>query len=500
MSKRSSGILLHITSLPSKFGIGDLGPAAYRFVDFLAEAGQSCWQVLPLNPTDMICGNSPYSSISAFAGNTLLVSPESLAHQGLLSDADLSDAPNFDEGVCDYAGVTGFKERMLDRAYRNFLRDGKDKAGFEGFCEEHAGWLDDYALFVAIKRRLDGSVWSDWPPELRDREASCILAVSKELAEEIHKEKYCQYLFLKQYFFLRDYCRDKGARLIGDIPIYVSYDSAEVWKRPEVFKLGRDGKPQVVAGVPPDYFSKTGQLWGNPVYDWEEMRRDGFEWWLGRMAYNLHLFDVVRVDHFRGLVNFWEVPAGQKTAIDGHWCDVPTDDFFTALRGRFGDLPIIAEDLGLISEEVRGAIDALGFPGMKILLFAFGDDDPKHPYLPRNFQPNCVVYTGTHDNNTARGWFEGEATLDERRRFEEYAGVKITADNVSREMMRLAMESVADTAIIPMQDVLGLGGECRMNRPAQANGNWVWRLKASDVTSDTTSFLKDMTQNTNRAV
>ncbi len=500
MSGRASGILLHITSLPSRYGVGDLGPAAYRFVDFLADAGQSYWQVLPLNPTDIVCGNSPYSSISAFAGNTLLISPELLVHQGLLEEDDLANAPEFEEGRCDYARATSFKVRLLHKAYTNFRERKIDKAGFDSFCEEHAPWLDDYALFVSIKRKLGGGVWSEWPAELRDREPACMEAVARELAGDVQRERYLQYLLMRQYFHLRDYCTAKRVEIIGDIPIYVTYDSAEVWRHPELFKLGPHGRPEVVAGVPPDYFSKTGQLWGNPVYDWESLARTNFEWWMQRMAFNFHLFDLVRIDHFRGLVNFWEVPSGAVTAVGGHWACVPTEAFFAALQLRFGKLPIIAEDLGLITKEVREVIDGLGFPGMKVLLFAFNEDNPAHPYLPRNFVSNCVAYTGTHDNNTARGWFEIEALPADRKRLSDYVGREVTANTVHTELAKLAMDSVADTVIIPMQDLLGLGAACRMNHPATVNGNWVWRLRSSDITPEVIAYLAEMTRSSERAV
>lgn len=500
MGKRSSGILLHATSLPSRFGIGDLGPAAYAFVDFLARTGQRYWQVLPLNPTERICASSPYSSVSAFAGNTCLISPEMLVADGLLEGGDLENLPLFREGVSDYEKVEAHKGALLLKAYENFRAKGKRVYEFEKLCAEHASWLDDYALFVVIKRKMQGKVWSDWPAELRDREPSCLAAAREELAFEIDKEKFLQFLFHKQYVALKEYCVGKKVQVIGDLPIYVNYDSADVWSHPVLFKLNGDKKPAAVAGVPPDYFSKTGQLWGNPVYNWDMLEQTGFEWWVRRMSQNLKLYDVVRVDHFRGLIAYWEVPAGHQTAVSGRWVDVPYEEFFSTLKKRFHELPIIAEDLGIITPEVKAAMEKLGFPGMKVLLFAFGEDNPEHPYLPHNFDRRCVVYTGTHDNNTSRGWFDGEASPEDRRRFERYIGRKIAAEHVHEEMVRLAMMSVADTVIIPMQDVLGLGQGSRMNQPATVDGNWSWRLKAGQVTEDVGRYLAEITKIYGRAV
>ncbi|MBN1282733.1 MAG: 4-alpha-glucanotransferase [Proteobacteria bacterium] len=500
MTNRSSGVLLHITSLPSIFGVGDLGPAAYGFVDFLERTGQRFWQVLPLNPTDPICANSPYSSASAFAGNACMVSPEMLVKEGLLSESDLAERPRFREGVSEYERAGEYKGSLLCRAYESFRAGGRRVYEFEKFCAEHASWLDDYALFIVIKRRMEGRAWSDWPAELRDREPACLAAAREELAVEVDRERFLQFLFQRQYSALKEYCGTKGVKVIGDIPIYVNYDSADVWSHPVFFKLDRDKRPAAVAGVPPDYFSKTGQLWGNPVYNWDMLEQTGFDWWVKRMSHNLKLFDVARIDHFRGLVAYWEVPASHQTAVGGRWVEVPTDEFFGMLKKRFHELPILAEDLGLITPDVKAAMNRLGFPGMKVLLFAFNEDNPEHPYLPHNYERNCVVYTGTHDNNTSRGWFAGEAQPEERKRFEAYAGRKVSEAAVSGEMIRLAMMSVADTVIIPMQDVLGLGAECRMNQPATVDGNWRWRLTAGQLTDETADYLARITKIYGRAV
>jgi len=492
---RGSGILLHITSLPSPYGIGDLGPCAFRFVDFLAAAGQKYWQLLPLNPTDQVCGNSPYSSVSAFASNPLLISPELLIEEGLLSPDDIGERPDFPKKRCDYDSVVPYKQSLLDRAHANF----KGSEGYDGFCREHAWWLDDYALFVVIKRWMGGKVWSDWPEELRDREPCCLEAAKKELAEGIEREKFFQYLIVKQWFSLRDYCDEKGVKLIGDVPIYVNYDSADVWTNPGIFKLDeKTKKPTVLAGVPPDYFSKTGQLWGNPVYRWERLKESGFDWWMKRLGHVLHFFHLTRVDHFRGFVDYWEVPADQKTAVNGRWAKAPAVEFFTAITKAFPKSPIIAEDLGIITDEVRKVMEKFGFPGMRVLIFAFGEDNPKHPYLPKNFIKNCVVYTGTHDNNTARGWFEKETNKEDRKRLSKCVGREVSADDVSRTLIGLAMDSVADTVLIPMQDVLGLGEEARMNTPARASGNWAWRVTDEQLSAVVAGWLRQMAETSKR--
>ncbi len=491
--ERGSGILLHITSLPSPYGIGDLGPSAYRFVDFLAAAGQKYWQLLPLNPTDPVTGNSPYSSISAFASNALIISPELLMREGLLREADLGKKPDFPEGECDYDIAVPYKQRLLDLAHERFISRGGKDAGYEGFCREHAHWLDDFALFVAIKSCVGGKVWSDWPVELRDREPSCIEAAREELACEIERQKFFQYLVVKQWFMLREYCDSKRVKLIGDVPIYVNYDSVDVWTNPGIFKLDeKTKKPAVVAGVPPDYFSKTGQLWGNPVYRWDELKRNGFSWWMRRLGHVLHFFHKTRVDHFRGFVDYWEVPADHKTAVGGRWEKAPAVEFFNAITEKFPESPIIAEDLGIITDEVKRVMKQFGFPGMKVLMFAFGEDNPEHPYLPRNFVRNCVVYTGTHDNNTARGWFENEADEEERKRLMDYVGRKVTPDEVHEILIRLALGSIADLVLLPMQDVLGLGEEARMNVPSKAHGNWSWRVTDEQLSAKKAGWLREM--------
>ena len=494
MNKRGSGVLLHVTSLPSPFGIGDLGPWAYRFADFLGETRQTYWQILPLSPTASVYGNSPYSSISTFAGNTLLISPELLMRDAIISREEADFKPVFPDGRCDYDAAVLYKEKLLERAHAAFLRSGKERDRFNQFCEDQATWLDTYSLFVAIKKRMGGRSWGEWPCELRDRSPDAIQRIRSECASELEKEKLGQFLFFTQWQALKNYCNERGIQIIGDIPIYVSYDSADVWSNTDIFKLSSERKPVAVSGVPPDYFSATGQLWGNPVYNWDALRLTGYEWWTERLGHTLKLYDAVRIDHFRGLVAFWEVPASEANAVNGRWVQVPTDDFFNTLFKRFFALPIIAEDLGLITPDVREAIKRFGFPGMKVLLFAFGEDNPMHIYLPHTYEKNYVVYTGTHDNNTARGWFENEAGPEEKRRLFRYLGKETRADEVNWELIRLAMMSIADIAIVPMQDILGLGREAQMNRPSTARGNWEWRLLPSQLTESVAERLRTLTE------
>jgi 4-alpha-glucanotransferase len=498
MSDRGSGILLHLTSLPSAYGIGDIGPAAYRFADFLAESGQSYWQILPLMPTITIQGNSPYSSTSAFACNPLLVSPDLMVEQGYLPRADAEHLPRLPQDRVDYPAAIELKTRLLDAAYEHFSRT-QDRGEFDGFCSQNSHWLEDFVLFTVLKRRFEGRVWSEWPVELRDRHPDAMTAARTELAGEIDKQRFIQFLFYKQWFALKEYCNQKGIQIIGDIPIYVSYDSADAWSDPQIFKLDDSKQLIYMAGVPPDYFSRTGQLWGNPVYNWDVCKGTGFKWWLRRMEHTLSLYDIVRIDHLRGLVAYWEVPAGEKTAIKGRWVEVPSRAFFDTMLGRFPDFPIIAEDLGVITPDVRELMNHYGFPGMKVLLFAFNEDNPEHPYLPHTYEPNCVVYTGTHDNDTVRGWYEHGARPEDRARLARYVGHEVDADSANREFLKLAMESVAERAILPMQDVLGLGSEARMNTPATLNGNWAWRLLPDQPTPDITQRLREMTEIYGRA-
>ncbi len=493
MSRRRSGLLLHLTSLPSPFGIGDMGPRAHQFVDFLADGKQTFWQILPLNPTDPIHNDSPYSSISAFAGNPLLISPELLVQDDLLLKSDLESAPPFPESKVAYRPVHHYKAVLWERAYERF--QGKSPhPEYDQFCAEQSGWLDDFALFMALKLRFSGKGWMDWPQGLNERRSEDVQAADREMSSQIGREKFIQYVFFRQWGSLKNYCHERGIQIIGDIPIYVDYDSADVWVHPELFKLDEHKKPYVVAGVPPDYFSQTGQRWGNPIYRWDILKERGYPWWTPRIAHNLTLFDLVRIDHFRGLVGYWEIPAAEKTAVIGKWVEAPALDFFSHLRKEFPGLPVIAEDLGIITPDVREIMDHFHFPGMKVLLFAFGPGLPTNPYIPHNFSKNCVAYTGTHDNNPVKGWFETEAFPDDQKRLFRYLGRKVPLGELPQELIRLVMMSVADTVIFPMQDVLGLGAEARMNYPSTRKGNWEWRLSPELLTPQVAEKLREMTE------
>ncbi|HPA14135.1 MAG TPA: 4-alpha-glucanotransferase [Desulfobacterales bacterium] len=493
MRRRASGILLHITSLPSAYGIGDMGPWAYRFADFLFQTGQSFWQVLPLNPTSPSSGDSPYHSVSAFAGNPLLISPALLVKDGLLTLAELDPPPCFPKERVHFRSVIAYKGKLFKRAYLRFKAKA-DRDEFENFCRQNADWLDDFVLFNAIKSCFRKRSWSEWPRLLRDRKSVAVQIALKKLDRFVERGKFLQYIFFKQWKRLKVYCNQRGIQILGDIPIYVNYESSDLWANPELFKLDKEKKPVAVAGVPPDYFSATGQLWGHPLYRWNKLKATGYRWWIGRIKRNLSLFDALRIDHFRGFVAYWEIPAGEKTAINGHWVKAPGADFFKHLLKRFHCLPIIAEDLGTITPEVKEIMHRFQFPGMRLLLFAFGEDFPSSSYLPHNLEKNCVVYTGTHDNNTVKGWFEKEATVHERSRLFRYLGRRVPINELHWEMIRLAMMSPARLAIFPMQDILGLGDESRMNRPAKTEGNWKWRLLPGQLTPTLAGNLREMTE------
>jgi 4-alpha-glucanotransferase len=493
MGKRSSGILMHITSLPSRYGIGDLGPDAYNFADFLASTKQSFWQILPLNPTDPAHGNSPYSSISAFAANPLLISLDKMVEDGYLAKDDVKQIPEFPADRVDYGAVVDYKFRVLEAAFRRFRDKKKRDAGYEKFCRENACWIDDFALFVALKGEFGGKVWSEWPDDYKYRNPGALDYARDHFQDSITRAKFLQFVFAQQWDALKGYCNGKGIQLIGDLPIYVNYDSADVWANSWLFKLNDQKWPYAVSGVPPDYFSATGQRWGNPVYNWPVLKDSGFQWWVQRLARTFKLYNIVRIDHFRGLVAYWEIPAHEQTAINGHWEQVPAEDFFNMLLRHFAQLPLIAEDLGLITPDVREVLRTFNLAGMKVLTFAFGEENPRHIYLPHMYEENYVVYTGTHDTNTVRGWFETEATPEHKRRLFRYLGREVHADNVHRELMRLAMMSKAYLALFPMQDVLGLGDYARMNRPASANGNWQWRLTPAQLTPEVGALLSELT-------
>ncbi|SRR6266436_1617642 len=497
---RSSGILLHPSSLPGRFGVGDLGPQAYAFADFLSASGQGLWQMLPLGPTGY--GDSPYACYSAFAGNTLLISPDRLVADGLLQKEDLVGPPESANGRVDFAAVHKFKELILRNAFAAFKRESNPdlRAAFQEFSGRNTGWLDDYALFRALKDAHGGIAWNEWEPSLVRREPDAIQAAQDELSEQIEAQKFYQFLFFRQWFDLKSYCNDLGIKIIGDIPIFVAHDSADVWTNPDQFKLHPDGRPVVVAGVPPDYFSKTGQLWGNPLYDWERMLADGFAWWIERVQATLQTVDIVRIDHFRGFVACWEIPGGDQTAERGRWVEAPGRELFVAIRKALGELPIIAEDLGVITPEVEKLRDDFGFPGMRILQFAFSSD-PTNRDLPHNYHSNVVVYTGTHDNDTTVGWFQsvaGEGSTRDSAQIEierEFClrYLNTGGQEIGWDFIRAVLQSVADTAIVPLQDLLGLGTDARMNLPNSTTGNWSWRFKASELNNELAKRLRDLT-------
>lgn len=490
MPVRSSGILLHPTSLPSRFGIGDLGPEAYRFADLLAEMGQQYWQVLPVNVTDPDHGHSPYHCLSAFAGDPLWISPRLLAETGWLTDSDLKDVPDFPAGRVEFVRVRAFKMGLLEKAFVRF-KTGREKAAVVQFFDERP-WLSDFALFRVLTQH-HGRPWSGWPRSLRDREPDALSAARRRFREEMWRETFFQYLFFQQWTALKHYCNRRRVHLIGDMPIYLPFHSADVWGHPHLYKLSRDRSPLAVSGVPPDYFSRTGQLWGHPVYDWEALSESGFHWWMRRTEHNLNLFDQIRIDHFRGWVACWEVPGDANDATAGKWVPVPGEALLETLFRRFGRLPFIAEDLGTITADVRETMARFDLPGMRVLQFAFGDDFPNSAFLPHNHVPHCVAYTGTHDNNTVRGWYTTEAGDQERDNVAQYLGRKPHVREVHWEMIRLTMASVAETAIVPLQDLLGLEDRARMNNPAVQGNNWRWRAPHPLMPVESSGRFKEMT-------
>jgi len=498
---RSSGILLHPTSLPGPFGIGDLGPEAYRFADFLSASGQSLWQMLPLGPTGY--GDSPYAGYSAFAGNTLLISPEQLIAEGLLTRRDLTNVPALSDQFVDFAQVHQLKDSLLLKVYERYRHstDTGLRSAFETFCERFKSWLDDYALFRALKDQNGGRAWNEWDAALVRSEPAAIAAAREALAEEVEAQKFYQFLFFKQWLELKTYCNEREIRIIGDIPIFVALDSADVWTNPDQFKLNRDGSPIVVAGVPPDYFSKTGQLWGNPLYNWERMLADGFKWWIERVRATLQTVDIVRIDHFRGFVACWEIPGGDRTAERGHWVEAPGRQLFIAIHNTLGELPIIAEDLGVITPEVEKLRDDFGFPGMRILQFAFSSDTGNQD-LPHNYHRNVVVYTGTHDNDTTLGWFNsvaGEGSTRDARQIERERKfclkyLHTEGQEIHWDFVRAALASVSNTAVAPLQDLLGLGTDARMNLPNSTSGNWAWRFTVGELKESVGRRLRELTE------
>jgi 4-alpha-glucanotransferase len=498
---RASGILLHPTSLPSRFGIGDLGVEAYRFADFLVASGQSLWQVLPLGPTGY--GDSPYACYSAFAGNTLLISPEKLFAEGLLAQDDLDAIPSLPTARVDFERVHQSRESILNKAFARYQRttDTELRSAFETFAAQNASWLNDYAVFRALKSAHGGRAWPEWDRSLARRELAALIHARVELHDQIEAHKFFQFLFFRQWFALKAYCNERGVRVIGDVPIFVAHDSADVWTNPDQFKLEEDGRPIVVAGVPPDYFSATGQYWGNPLYNWERMLADGFKWWIERVRATLQTVDIARIDHFRGFAACWEIPGGDSTAERGRWVEAPGRELFDAIRRALGVVPIIAEDLGVITPDVEKLRDDFGFPGMRILQFAFSSDT-KNIDLPHNYHRNVVVYTGTHDNDTTAGWFNSVAGAGSTR-----SEAQITAERdlckrylntggeeIHWDFIRAALASVADTALLPLQDLLGLGTAARMNLPNSTKGNWTWRFESGALTDAEAVRLRGLTE------
>jgi 4-alpha-glucanotransferase len=472
--KRSSGVLLHPTSLPGRYGIGDIGPAAHRWLDFLDQAGCRLWQVLPLGPTGY--GDSPYQCFSAFAGNPYLISPEALLADGLLLPDDLADLPDFPKVHVDFGPVINWKLKMLDRSYKRFASQSSSslKSDLNQFRAHHASWLDDFALFMAIKEAHGGASWATWEPGLRDRQPEALKKACQMYQQSIEQQIYRQFVFFRQWERLRDHARAKDIKIIGDIPIFVAHDSADVWANRDLFYINKKGKPKVVAGVPPDYFSPTGQLWGNPLYRWKYHKTTGYAWWLARFRAVLELVDIVRLDHFRGFAGYWEVPGNATTAENGRWVPGPRSDFFKAIKKGLGDLPIIAEDLGVITDDVNELRDQFDLPGMKILQFAFAfGGDSTDPFFPHNYETNCVAYTGTHDNDTSKGLYE---RLDEKAKSTYRRYMDRDGSNFTWDLIRGVWASVAVFALTTMQDLLNLGNEARMNYPGNPSGNWSWRM------------------------
>lgn len=498
---RSSGIQLHPTSLPGPFGVGDLGPEARRFADFLATAGQTLWQVLPLGPTGF--GDSPYQCFSAFAGNPVLISLEDLAKSEWLDGPGSLQPPAFRPDEVDFAQVIPWKMAALESVALQFRERAStmERQRFEDFCRSHSGWLDDFALFMALKQREPSRVWSEWGEDIRKRDAEAIRRSAGELAEQIATWKFLQYVFFSQWEALRRYCHDRRIRIMGDLPIYVAHDSADVWVNPQYFRLDTERNPAVLAGVPPDYFSATGQLWGNPIYAWDALERDGYRWWLERFRALLGLVDIIRIDHFRGFEAWWETPAGALTAESGRWVKGPGSKLFRALQDALGPLPVVAENLGVITPEVEAIRAEFGFPGMSILQFAFGTDPKAWTFRPHNYPRELVAYTGTHDCDTTVGWWNSTALSDSTRSAEdirrerEYARRYLNTDGsqIHWVFIRALLASVADTVLFPLQDVLGLGTEARMNRPATLSGNWRWRYRPEMLTPETARRLRDLT-------
>ena len=486
---RAAGVLLHPTSLPGRYGIGDLGDELIVFLDWAASAGMRLWQVLPLNPPGY--GHSPYGCLSSFAGNPLFISPQRLLQDNLLEPEDVADVPQFADERVEFDRVSALKFELLRIAWRRF----EDHAALDAFigAPEQRDWLDDYALFMTLKERASGAPWWRWTARLARRDAQALRRARDQHAESIRFWQFVQFVFFRQWAAVREAANARGIRIIGDVPIYVACDSADVWGNRDLFELDEGGQPTVVAGVPPDYFSATGQRWGNPLYRWERMRESGYRWWVSRVRMNLRFADVLRLDHFRGFVAYWEIPASEPTAVHGRWMPGPGHELFDAIRDALGTLPLIAEDLGFITEEVHALREAIGLPGMRILQFGFGQNDSTH--LPHRYDASTVVYSGTHDNDTARGWF-ANASAEERDAARTYLGCD--AESVAWCLIRAAYTSVADVAVVPVQDILDLGSEARMNLPGAPRDNWTWRLLPGALTHEHAAKLRRLAEMTGR--
>ncbi len=487
--ERSSGILLHPTSLPGKYGIGTLGKEALQFIDFLAKSKQKLWQILPLGPTGF--ADSPYQCFSSAAGNPLLIDLETLVEEGLLAKKELAGMESFGNGPVDFGKIIKKKYPLLKKAMNSFMEHaGKEhKRDFREFTLSNKKWLDDYALFMSLKEHFRQKPWYQWEKPLKMKKVIALKPFRSLLKDRIEFHKFIQYLFFRQWLTVKDYAHQKNIRIIGDIPLYVALDSVDAWVNTDQFQFDADKNPIVVGGVPPDYFSATGQLWGNPLYRWDVLKKDHYRWWIERIRSNLVLYDIIRIDHFRGFAAYWAVPYGEKTAVNGKWIPCPGKELFEQIRKELGELPIIAEDLGVITEDVEDLRDSFGLPGMKILQFAF-DSSEANDYIPYNFTKNCIVYTGTHDNDTIKGWFK-KAKPEDRKYVLDY--MDSTEKNICRDFLRLAWASVAHTAIVPMQDLLELGNEARMNLPGTTVNNWMWRVKSRDFSNELAQRLARLT-------
>ncbi|MGB7443816.1 MAG: 4-alpha-glucanotransferase [Coleofasciculaceae cyanobacterium] len=488
---RSSGILIHPTCFPGRFGIGDLGSTAFQFIDFLVDSGQQFWQILPLGPTGY--GNSPYMCYSAMAGNPLLISPDQLKNVGLLTEEDFADLPDFSPDFVDYDSVIRIKNQLFYKAFNNFKAQAsqEDIEGFNKFCEAEANWLEDYALFMALHKQFEEISWHEWEPDIAKAEPQAVAKWRDKLSEEIYFRKYLQFEFFRQWSWLKEYANERRIKIIGDIPIYVAHNSADVWAQREFFAIDKEtGEASLMAGVPPDYFSETGQLWGNPVYDWERLKADDYHWWVQRIQRMFEYVDVLRIDHFRGFEAYWEVDQGETTAMNGRWVEGPGADFFEVLKAKLGKLPIIAEDLGLITPPVEELRDRFEFPGMKILHFAFGGG-PDNPYLPFNIDRNCVIYAGTHDNNTTVGWFKHIPEYEQENVIRYLGG--LSEEGINWQLIRLALSSVADLAMLTVQDLLGLGAEAQMNQPSTSKDNWQWRYQSEVLSGELREKVRNLT-------